>query len=139
MKVIYNRILPFPGFEAINLCGRVFARRECRPVSRRTLRHEAIHTAQMRETAYLGFYLIYAAEWLYHLIHLRSRMQAYFAIRFEREAYRHQDDPHYLLHRRPYAWCRIQAKKRRPRGCQPPDIRRPRTQKKSPGLTSLGK
>lgn len=57
MKVIYNRLLPVRGFTAINLFGIVFARRECRPLSEVTLRHEAIHTRQMRETGYVGFYL----------------------------------------------------------------------------------
>lgn len=33
MKVIYNPILPFKGFAAINLFGVVFARRECKPLS----------------------------------------------------------------------------------------------------------
>ena len=80
MKVIYNRLLPFRGFTAINLFGIVFARRECRPLSEVTLRHEAIHTRQMRETGYVGFYLIYIAEWLYQLWRLRNAQLAYFAI-----------------------------------------------------------
>ena len=49
MKVFYNSLIPFRGFTAINLFGCVFARREFEPVSDRILRHEAIHTAQMRE------------------------------------------------------------------------------------------
>ena len=53
MKVIYNGLVPFRGFTAINLLGVVFARREYRPLSEAVLRHEAIHTAQMRETGYL--------------------------------------------------------------------------------------
>ena len=80
MKVIYNRLLPVRGFTAINLFGIVFARRECRPLSEVTLRHEAIHTRQMRETGYVGFYLIYIAEWLYQLLRLRSAGLAYHAI-----------------------------------------------------------
>ena len=80
MKVIYNRLLPFRGFTAINLFGIVFARRECRPLSEVTLRHEAIHTRQMRETGYVGFYLIYIAEWLFQLWRLRSAGLAYHAI-----------------------------------------------------------
>ena len=83
MKVIYNRLLPVRGFTAINLFGIVFARRECRPLSEVTLRHEAIHTRQMRETGYVGFYLIYIAEWLYQLWRLRDAQLAYHAIRFE--------------------------------------------------------
>ena len=106
MKVTYNRLIPFRGFAAINLFGHVFAREEYRPISDRTLRHEAIHTAQMRETGYVGFYLIYVAEWLYQWARLRSAKQAYYAVRFEREAYAHQNELDYLIHRRPFAWTR---------------------------------
>ena len=104
MKVTYNRLIPFRGFAAINLFGHVFAREEYRPISDRTLRHEAIHTAQMRETGYVGFYLIYVAEWLYQWARLRSAKQAYYAVRFEREAYAHQDELDYPTYRRPFAW-----------------------------------
>ena len=106
MKVTYNRLIPFRGFAAINLFGHVFAREVYRPISDRTLRHEAIHTAQMRETGYVGFYLIYVAEWLYQWARLRSAKQAYYAVRFEREAYAHQDELDYPTYRRRYAWRR---------------------------------
>ena len=105
MKVIYNGFIPFRGFTAINLFGRVFARREFEPVSDRILRHEAIHTAQMKETAFLGFYLIYISEWLWGLLRRQSPLAAYRAIRFEREAYRYMADPSYLTRRHPYAWA----------------------------------
>lgn len=106
MKVIYNSLIPFRGFAAINLFGHVFARWEYEPVSDRTIRHEAIHTAQMRETGYVGFYLLYLIEWLYRWARLKDAHAAYRAIRFEREAYAHQDELDYLTHRRPYAWCK---------------------------------
>ena len=83
----------------------MFARVEHRPLSAAILRHEAIHTAQMKETAFLGFYLIYISEWLWGLLCRRSSLAAYRAIRFEREAYRHMADPSYLTQRRPYAWA----------------------------------
>ena len=105
MKVIYNRLVPFRGFTAINLMGVVFARVEYRPLSAAILRHEAIHTAQMKETAFLGFYLIYISEWLWGLLRRQSPLAAYRAIRFEREAYRYMADPSYLTRRRPYAWA----------------------------------
>ena len=106
MKVTYNRLIPFRGFAAINLFGHVFTREEYRPISDRTLRHEAIHTAQLKETGYVGFYLIYIAEWLHQWACLRSAKQAYYAVRFEREAYAHQNELDYLTHRRPFAWTR---------------------------------
>ena len=106
MKVFYNSLIPFRGFTAINLFGCVFARREFEPVSDRILRHEAIHTAQMREMGYVGFYLLYLAEWLWRWARLKDATAAYRAIRFEREAYAHQDELDYLAYRRPFAWTR---------------------------------
>lgn len=103
MKIIYNRFLPFRGFAAINLCGVVFARRECRPLSAATLNHEAIHTAQMRELLYVGFYIFYLAEWL---VRLCANGNAYRAVSFEREAYRHQHNRNYLRTRKRWAMWR---------------------------------
>lgn len=45
MKIVYNNIIPFKGFAAINLFGIVFARKSAEPLSAATVRHEAIHTA----------------------------------------------------------------------------------------------
>ena len=105
MKIIYNNIIPFKGFIALNLFGIVFARKEHGPLSRRTLCHEAIHTAQMRETLYVPFYLWYVAEWLIKLIPYGRR--AYANLSLEREAYRHQDDPGYLRTRKTWAWLKM--------------------------------
>ena len=109
MTIIPNRYLPVKGFHALNLFGIVFVRRDAwqktTPQERRTmLRHEAIHTAQMRELGYIGFYLFYVLEWICRLIlHPRN---AYRGSSFEREAYRHQTEPGYLLTRRPFAQWR---------------------------------
>ena len=60
----------------------------------------------MRETGYVGFYLLYLAEWLWRWVRLKDATAAYRAIRFEREAYGHQDELDYLAYRRPFAWTR---------------------------------
>lgn len=100
MKVVYNNIIPFPGFNAINLFGIVFARKGA-VISLQTLNHEAIHTAQMREMAYV-FYLWYLIEWLIKLF--RYGKKAYQNISFEREAYTYQYDYTYLHRRKGFAW-----------------------------------
>lgn len=107
MRVIYNNIIPFRGFAAINLFGIVFARKEYKPLSDRTLRHEAIHTAQMRELGYLGFYILYLIEWLFRLIKQSYTGQnAYRHVSFEQEAYRKQDRKTYLSYRKSFAQWR---------------------------------
>ncbi len=68
--------------------------------------HERIHTAQMRELGFIGFYIIYGLEWLWHLLREFSAYKAYRAISFEREAYGHGYDLTYLARRRRYAQWR---------------------------------
>lgn len=109
MKVIENNIIPLPGFLAMNLFGIVFVRREkWNTLSGLQqdfiLQHEAIHTAQMRELAFVGFYLIYFLEWIYRLLfHTKT---AYRGISFEREAYSQEHNYFYLYQRKPFAQWR---------------------------------
>lgn len=104
MKIIYNRIIPFGRrFYAINLCGVLFAKGPC---DRRMLNHESIHTAQIKELAYVGFYLWYVVEWLVLLLRRRDTFRAYRDISFEREAYANEGDFTYLGRRRRYSFIR---------------------------------
>lgn len=103
MRIIYNDIIPLKGFSAVNLFGVIFARRSERPLSATTLNHEAIHTEQMKELLYVGFYLCYLIEWLVRLL---RRGNAYRNISFEREAYACQHNPGYLHIRRRFAQWR---------------------------------
>lgn len=104
MKIIYNDIIPFKGFKAVNLLGVLFVRNGA-TLTDIDINHEEIHTAQMRETLYLGFYLWYALEWLVRLVCNGFKAhEAYRAVSFEREAYANQDDMQYLAGRRHYSF-----------------------------------
>ena len=104
MKIIYNHIIPFKGFVALNLFGIIFARKEHQPLKKRTLNHEAIHTAQQKELLYLGFYLWYGIEWFIKLfVYGRG---AYQKLSFEREAYAGDKYPSYLSKRKKYQWIK---------------------------------
>lgn len=103
MKIVYNRFIPFKGFGAINLFGVIFARKGYK-VTPRTINHEKIHTAQMRELGYIGFYVLYLLEWLVRLV--VATKTAYRGISFEVEAYEYQYDYSYLESRKPYAMWR---------------------------------
>lgn len=103
MKVIYNRLIPFRGFKAVNLFGAVFVR-EGQRLTRADCNHEAIHTAQMRELWYAGFYIAYLLEWLWRLV-FRTRT-AYRGISFEREARANERRAAYLKTRRRFAMWR---------------------------------
>ena len=86
----------------MNLFGFIFARKECEPLSKVTLNHEAIHTAQMKEMIYVGFYLWYVIEWFVKLFIYGK--EAYRNISFEREAYAYEGYEGYLSIRKRYNW-----------------------------------
>ena len=100
--VIRNKVIPFPGYKAINLFGILFVRGNPR-IDERTIRHEAIHTAQMKEMLYIFFYLWYVVEWL---IRLFMKGNAYRNISFEREAYDNEKNLNYLDSRKLFAWIK---------------------------------
>ena len=102
MKIIRNKYIPFQGFKAINLFGILFVRGNAR-IDERTIRHEAIHTAQMKEMLYIFFYLWYVVEWL---IRLFMKGNAYRNISFEREAYKHQNELDYANLRNRFEWLK---------------------------------
>lgn len=103
MKIIYNNIIPFKGFAAINLFGILFVRNECKYlVGDRMINHESIHTAQMKEMLWIFFYLWYVLEWILKLFKYGSK--SYRNISFEREAYDNEYNLKYLDSRKHYSW-----------------------------------
>jgi hypothetical protein len=98
MRIIRNNFLPPKGFTAINLFGVIFARKNAK-LSDRLLRHEAIHTAQMKERFYIFFYLLYFFEWVVLMLRYLNLKRAYHAVSFEREAYENENNENYLKER----------------------------------------
>ena len=103
-----------PGkFRAINLFGIIIIKEEVlssKPprVIYKMVNHESIHTAQMRELLYFGFYIIYGIEWLYWAV-FRTE-EAYRHINFEKEAFSHEGDDNYLKTRKHFAqWRKKEA------------------------------
>ena len=100
MKVVHIKRFPFMGgFYAINLFGIIFTVQEHNAVEHN---HEPNHTAHQTQHHFIGFYLWYVLEWLFLLAKYRNGLKAYFHIRFEKEAYNHQDDLDYLSYRQHY-------------------------------------
>lgn len=118
MKIIYNSIIPFPGFAYINLFGILFGRNEYkRNLTKRTLNHESIHTEQMKEMLYIFFYIWYLIEWLIKIpfswFYKKTKngykisKVAYRSISFEQEAYYNQYDYEYIENKRKrYNWLK---------------------------------
>ncbi len=89
------------GYYAITLFGVVFT---CEELSPTEINHERIHAAQQRELLYIPFYIWYVLEWFLLLLKYHNWTKAYFHIRFEQEAYRHQEDIGYLKRRKHYKY-----------------------------------
>lgn len=109
MKIVYSRFIPFRGFFAVNLFGVLIVRKNddgsCPKVSDRTIRHESIHTEQMKEMLYVFFYIWYFLEWVFRLI-LPPYKTAYRDISLEEEAKENENDPDYLKYRKRYSWIK---------------------------------
>lgn len=102
MKTIKNKLIPFGDYLAINLFGYVFTKKDLKDYQ---VRHEQIHSEQMRELFYIPFYVLYVLEFIIKLpIHKFKWEEAYRSISFEREAYKYQDWYYYLNYREKYAW-----------------------------------
>lgn len=103
MKIIRSRFFPLKRFKAMNFFGVIIARKEIR-IFDSTIRHEEIHTIQMREMWYIFFYIWYFIEWLVRLCIERNAHKAYRNISFEREAYKNENDLEYLENRKLFSW-----------------------------------
>ena len=101
-RIIIIKKHPFGrNYLAINLFGFIFTLRHLNTVE---LNHELIHSAQQRELLYIPFFIWYGIEWLILFLKYHDWTKAYFQIRFEKEAYRHQYDLNYLNNRKAYSY-----------------------------------
>ncbi|MCH5182523.1 MAG: hypothetical protein J1F06_07795 [Prevotellaceae bacterium] len=102
-KPVIIRCKFMPKGVCLNLFGTFWAR-DTRWIDAYVVNHERIHTAQQQELLWVPFYLLYVLEWAVRLLQYRNAHKAYMNISFEREAYRHGHDLHYLPRRKRYAW-----------------------------------
>lgn len=102
MIIIRNSIIPFKGYTAVNLFGILFVRKNAVLLDS-DIRHEQIHTAQMKEMLYIFFYIWYLIEWIVRIFK-NGYSNAYKNISFEQEAYNCQHIEDYLSSRSHYGW-----------------------------------
>lgn len=112
MKIIYNNIIPFKGFKAMNLFGMLFVRKDIKtPMSDIDINHESIHSEQYKELLFIPFLVLYLVEWFIKLFIYFDSNKAYKNISFEREAYYNEHNLNYLSNRKHYVWFRLIFKK----------------------------
>lgn len=103
MKIIFNNIIPFPGYKAMAIWPFIFVRKDCKPKFR-IINHETIHLRQQAEMLIVIFFLWYLVEWLVRSIQYRSFHKGYRNICFEREAYAHENELFYPDERKHYSF-----------------------------------
>ena len=101
--VIKNRLVPFKGFKAMNVCGIIFVREEF-VMYENDFNHESIHTEQWKELLYIGFIVLYVLDFIFNYVKFRNWHEAYREIFFEKEAYSHEYDFEYLKNRKKFSW-----------------------------------
>jgi hypothetical protein len=69
-----------------------------------TMNHELIHFEQQKELFVVGFYALYAYDFVKGMIKYKDKHLAYFLIRFEQEAYTYQNDLGYIVDREKHSW-----------------------------------
>tara|TARA_A100001515_G_scaffold88659_2_gene70464 strand:- start:604 stop:948 length:345 start_codon:yes stop_codon:yes gene_type:complete len=70
----------------------------------RLINHESIHIAQYRELFVIGFYLLYIWDFITGFVKFKNYDEAYYSIRFEKEAYNNDHNLDYLNDREKFAW-----------------------------------
>ena len=95
----YSKYFPFKGFKAFVWFGTIYVRKEYEGrFTAVDLNHERIHIAQAYDCkCWLCFYAIYLWQWV-------TAGFKYSKIKFEFEAYWHQNNENYLQLRWQYAW-----------------------------------
>ena len=105
MKIIYNKYIPFKGYNAMCI-GNIIIARKGEVISERIIRHEIIHSKQWKECLYVFFLPIYVLSFIWQFLKKWKWMEAYMNVCFEKEAYAHQYEVDYLANRKLFAWLR---------------------------------
>ncbi|MEM6515613.1 MAG: hypothetical protein AAF688_05475 [Bacteroidota bacterium] len=99
MVVISKLVVP-KGYVGLTVFPFIFLKFPHLKADEVLLNHERIHLRQQLELLILPFYLIYALEFLLRFCYYRNWKMAYQNISFEREAYRNENQMHYLTSKR---------------------------------------
>jgi hypothetical protein len=134
--LVFNKVIPFKGYNAITFYPWVFVRKDASKWALTDTRHETTHLWQQEEVLMLGycattilailgivswwwllavpfyFYVGYVLEWLIRIpICGFDTKLAYFNISTEQESYLHEDDLSYNYERKRFAWVKYLFKK----------------------------
>lgn len=98
--LIFSKYLFFPRFHALAIWPFIILKSRNLQYDKVIINHEKIHLRQQIELLWLLYFVWYLVEFIIHWIRLGDFMKAYYAISFEKEAYKHEGDPEYLRKRK---------------------------------------
>ena len=96
MIIVCQKLLKNTKINGITLFPFIFIKNTEDKHNSILINHEKIHLRQQLELLIIFFYILYIAEYYYHLFKLKNAQQAYMAISFEREAYANESNLNYL-------------------------------------------
>ncbi|WP_286859535.1 hypothetical protein [Sphingobacterium sp. UBA7625] len=100
----WTNLFSFGKADAITIFPIIFLKHAFFKDNKELIRHERIHLRQALELGIVFFYLWYLCEFVVRFARFHDFDKAYRQISFEREAYRHEDDPAYLSKRKIWAF-----------------------------------
>jgi hypothetical protein len=100
--IIVIRHFFYRSYVGLGLWPFIILRNQALRQDKALINHERIHLRQQAELFLVFFYLLYLLEWVLKSLYYLDFYRAYRNISFEREAYLHENNLHYLRERRPY-------------------------------------
>ncbi|MGV8877931.1 MAG: hypothetical protein ACOH2A_02745 [Sphingobacteriaceae bacterium] len=97
-------VVPFLPVSAMALFPFILVKKRSYELDAMLMQHEKIHLQQEIELLVLPFYILYLTHYLVNLIRYKNHEKAYLQNMFEQEAYKHDKEEGYLVHRRFCAW-----------------------------------
>lgn len=102
MKVIHSKKFPYFS-NYINILGKVYTKVRLLPYE---INNEKIHSFQIKELYYVGYYILFVIEYLIKLLFTFSFKRAYNEVSFVKERFDKQRDYNYVKCRTKYAWIK---------------------------------
>jgi len=73
------------------------------------MNHELIHFEQQRELFIIGFYALYAYDYIKGVVKYKNKQTAYYNVRFEQEAHKNEIDLGYIHGRDKNSWNKYEV------------------------------
>ncbi|MDJ0644893.1 MAG: hypothetical protein QNJ57_02815 [Flavobacteriaceae bacterium] len=98
--ILFSKLLIPKNYNGLAIYPFIFLKNKALSNNDVLINHERIHLRQQAELLIVFFFIWYILEFLFHLIRTFSWNRAYRSISFEKEAYKNEGNPNYLLDRK---------------------------------------